>query len=239
MTWQHFAEAFSADLDKHYQFPPQLHPLVVAKGGGFSAGILLSAYEQGIFPWGRDEAGDLLWCSPDPRCVLYPDSLYISKSNQRVLKNHPYTIAFDRDFSALMKLCRDTPRGDASEAGSWIDDSFLHAYRQLHHLGYAHCVTLYLDETLVGGLYGLFLGSVFFGESMVSLAPNVSKIALFTLITFLQTEYQLSLLDAQQASPHLLSWGATLLPQEQFISHLKEHATRKHAQAHWDKYRNE
>jgi leucyl/phenylalanyl-tRNA---protein transferase len=216
---------FTENLFGHYCFPKPHDSILVSIGGVFSSGLLLSAYEQGVFPWGRNDQGHILWCSPQPRCVLYPEQLRINNTTQKLLKNPPYTVQFDRDFSQIMRLCASTPRARQPNE-SWIDESFVEAYTQLHHLGYAHSVAVYEGDCLVGGLYGIFLGSVFFGESMVSLKKNASKIAFFQMVRMLMSKGQLTLIDCQQSSDHLLSWGATQISREQFVAHLRQHASR-------------
>lgn len=225
--------AFTIDEGVSYTFPSSSHT-VVARGKSFTSGILLSAYEQGIFPWGRDNEGFILWCAPKIRCVLYPSLLYINKSNKKVIKNHSYIIKLDTNFKQTITNCAKILRTKHNtHQSSWIDHSFINAYTQLHYMGYAHSIEVYDKTKLIGGLYGILLGKVFFGESMFSLKANTSKIAFFYLASHLSSHYGINLIDVQQTSPHMLAWGAINISHDTFISHLKYHAYRYNSQKNW------
>ncbi|NIZ41173.1 leucyl/phenylalanyl-tRNA--protein transferase [Entomospira entomophila] len=226
---------FTRDLHRRYFIPHSRgssHP-VVARGGLFSAGLLLSAYEQGIFPWGRDPlSGDLMWCYTNPRCVLYPESLCINKTSQKLIKKKPYRITLNENFTQIIKHCASQNRRNQGTS-TWIDASFITAYSQLYELGYAHCVAVYENDSLIGGLYGILLGSIFFGESMFSLKSNASKLAFFHLVPFLQEAINLKLIDCQQTTPHFIQWGAQEISPDTFDETLQSYAHRHHPQASW------
>jgi leucyl/phenylalanyl-tRNA--protein transferase len=188
---------------------------LLAAGGDLHPERLLRAYQQGIFPWySRDQP--LLWWSPDPRMVLRPERLHISRSLQKVLRRGAFRVTSDQAFSAVIHRCAGPRRGSAD---TWLLPDMRAAYEHLHRLGYAHSVEVWRDDTLVGGLYGVALPGVFFGESMFSLVSDASKVALVSLCRMLPCSgYRL--LDCQIASAHLQSLGAELLPRSQFFAQL-------------------
>lgn len=188
---------------------------LLAAGGDLRPQRLLRAYQQGIFPWYSQDQ-PLLWWSPDPRMVLRPDQLHVSRSLQKVLRRGEFRISSDRAFSTVISSCAGPRRGSTD---TWLLPEMRTAYEQLHRLGYAHSVEVWRDDTLVGGLYGVALPGVFFGESMFSLVSDASKIALVSLCRMLPgSGYRL--LDCQIASAHLQSLGAELLPRSQFLAQL-------------------
>lgn len=192
---------------------------LLAGGGDLSAQRLLHAYRRGIFPWFED-GQPILWWSPDPRAVLFPERLHISRSLRKVLRRGEFTVTADRAFEAVMQACA-APRNDA--AGTWITDDMLMAYTELHHLSYAHSIEVWRHQELVGGLYGLGLGRVFFGESMFSWADNASKIAFVHLVAQLRA-WGFRLIDCQVSSKHLLTLGAEEIPREAFEQILLNYA---------------
>ncbi|WP_028974118.1 leucyl/phenylalanyl-tRNA--protein transferase [Spirochaeta cellobiosiphila] len=206
--------------EEYFQFP---HPNtatsegVVAVGGNLSPGMLLSAYKQGIFPWfSPDEP--LLWWSPDPRFVLYPQHLHISKSMKKVLRKGVYDISFDTAFDQVIKNCSNVYR--PGQPGTWITDDMESAYNKFHELGYAHSVEAWDDKgNLCGGLYGVSLGRYFFGESMFALAPNASKAAFITLVKTLEQQ-GLFCIDCQVHTEHLESLGAQHIKRDDFLEEL-------------------
>lgn len=206
-------------LDEHavFRFPPAAQaalPGVVAAGGNLSPGMLLSAYRQGIFPWyGKGEP--ILWWSPDPRFVLFPDELHVSQSLQKRLRKASYRVVFDTRFEEVITACGEVPR--PGQDGTWITPEIVAGYRELHRLGYAHSAESYLGERLVGGLYGVALGSVFFGESMFSWEPDASKVAFVTLVGLLRTR-EVTLIDCQVYTPHLERFGAREIPRSEFLA---------------------
>jgi len=191
---------------------------LLAAGGDLRPQRLLQAYQRGIFPWFEDGQPPLWW-SPDPRMVLFPDEVHTSRSMRRFQRQHPYQIRSDTAFSAVVRGCADERRGST---GTWITDSMLQAYQQLHALGHAHSVEVWEDSTLVGGVYGIALGRIFFGESMFSHRPNVSKLALIDLAQrLLASGYQV--IDCQVANPHLESLGARNISRNMFRQLLPVH----------------
>ena len=189
---------------------------LLAIGGDLEPETLLAAYRQGIFPWYMP-GQPLLWWSPDPRMVLFTDSLKVSRSLAKLLKRQDYNLSFDTDFEAVVRACRDV-RG-ASE--SWIDEAMITAYARLHALGHAHSVEVRRGGRLVGGLYGVAIGRIFFGESMFHRERDTSKIALVTLVGHLRG-WGYPLIDCQVASRHLESLGAVEIPRREFLSRLAE-----------------
>jgi len=209
-------------LESTSPFPPLEAALrnpngLLAAGADLSAPRLLAAYRQGIFPW-FGEGDPILWWSPDPRMVLFPDELNISRSLAKTLRNRRYEVRFDSAFGAVMAGCAE-PRRD--EPGTWISEDMLSAYGRLHRLGYAHSVETWIDGELDGGLYGVALGGAFFGESMFSRARDASKIALAALVAHLKAS-GFGLIDCQMRTRHLESLGAREIPRGQFARLLSE-----------------
>ncbi|HMM71007.1 MAG TPA: leucyl/phenylalanyl-tRNA--protein transferase [Rhodocyclaceae bacterium] len=201
------------DIDRALGTPNGL----LAAGGELSPARLLDAYRRGIFPW-FNPGEPILWWSPDPRMVLFPEEIRIARSLKRRLRQADYTIAFDRDFDAVVRACAGPRRG---ARGTWITPAMRAAYGRLHRLGHAHCIEMYVDGALVGGLYGVALGRVFFGESMFSHIPNASKIALAHLAMTLHRKGY-TLIDCQVPSAHLASLGARELPRSTFAALLQQ-----------------
>lgn len=196
---------------------------LLALGGDLSAQRLISAYRKGIFPW-FDESQPILWWSPDPRAVLFPKQLKISRSLRKSIRNRGYRVTFDQNFAGVIANCQKTPRGDTHNEGSgtWITSEMKSAYMQLHKLGYAHSVECWQEETLVGGLYGLSMGKLFFGESMFAKATDASKVAFVTLVQNLEAAGY-PLIDCQVANPHMRSLGATEITRTEFQQYLKNY----------------
>jgi leucyl/phenylalanyl-tRNA--protein transferase len=189
---------------------------LLAVGGDLSPSRLLAAYRHGVFPW--YEAGEpILWWSPDPRLILEPSQLRISRSLRAVIRKRRYAITFDTAFDAVIHACASTPRG--GEPGTWIHPEVEAAYTALHALGYAHSVEAWDSGILAGGLYGVMLGRCFFGESMFSVLPDASKTALAALADYLQA-HDVPLIDCQVTSTHLLSLGAREIPRAEFLRRL-------------------
>lgn len=195
---------------------------LLAIGGDLRADRLLEAYRQGIFPWYND-GQPILWWSPDPRTVLFPGKLVVSRSLKKTLRKRPFMITLDRDFFGVMRGCAG-PRRQNPEGGTWITPEMLHAYSELHRLGHAHSVEAWRDGELVGGLYGVSLGGVFFGESMFSLVTDASKVAFVHLVRQLQA-WGCSLIDCQLTTAHLLRFGAEEIPRRRFLSLLADALT--------------
>lgn len=208
-------------LHDNAPFPPLEQALdepngLLAAGGTLSTERLLSAYKQGIFPW-SSEGQPLLWWSPDPRMILYTEQFKISRSLKKLLNHSPFIIRADSAFRAVMQACAEPRLG---QEGTWITAEMMTAYCELHRLGYAHSVEVWREEKLVGGLYGVAIGHIFFGESMFARESNASKLALARLVQFLR-RCDVPLIDCQQETSHLASLGAQPVPRFQFASLLK------------------
>lgn len=202
---------------------------LVAVGSDLSPENLLKAYRNGIFPW-FNEGQPYLWWSPNPRMVLFLDHLYVSKSLRKTIRDKVFTIKMDTAFDDVIHSCAKTERFE--QEGSWITKDIIDAYKQMHSLGYAHSVEAYSEGELVGGLYGLAIGKVFFGESMFHKAANASKVAFVHLVNFLQ-EHHFELVDAQQDTSHLRSLGASLLSREDFIEKIQTYTNYPSIQGKW------
>lgn len=182
--------------------------------------LVIEAYRHGIFPW-YSAGQPVLWWSPDPRCVLYPERFHVSRSFKRTLNNHAFEIRTDTAFRDVMLACA-APRRDksgAEETGTWITDTMLTVYCQLHEAGLAHSIECWFDDKLVGGVYGLLMGDIFFGESMFSRMENASKIAMHHVCTRIKPY----LIDAQVSSKHLHTLGAEDIKREEFTRQIKAH----------------
>ena len=201
---------------------------LLAWGGDLSEGRILSAYERGIFPW-FNPSDPILWWSPDPRLILFPDAIKVSSSLRKSMQH--FTLTYDNDFEAVIRLCRDT-RIQKGE-NSWIFDAIIDAYLSLHVKGFAHSVECYYRGVLVGGLYGLYLGGVFCGESMFSLKPDASKAALVGLCEKIQALGG-DFIDCQIPTAHLKSMGAVEIKRDIFLAML-EKALEKPVHQEWNK----
>jgi len=203
----------------YYRFrdPKEWTDDIIAVGGNLSPGMLLSAYEQGIFPWYNPE-DPILWQSPDPRCVIFPDKLHISASMRKILKNGVFSVKFDENFTGVMNGCAKTKR--RGQSGTWISDDIIKAYTEMHRLGWAHSAEAWQDGELAGGCYGVLMGRAFFGESMFSVRPNASKTAFLSLAVTL-FEHGVAFIDCQVPTPHLLSLGGEVMPRNEFFSAFK------------------
>jgi leucyl/phenylalanyl-tRNA--protein transferase len=190
---------------------------LLAIGGSLSPARLEAAYRQGIFPW-YNEDQPILWWSPNPRTVLFPERIHISRSLRKVLRQGRFEISFDRAFDQVVEACQQPRR---HEAGTWITKEMRAAYHKMHSLGHGHSIECWQDGRLVGGLYGLAFGKAFFGESMFSRQRNASKVAMAYLARQLQ-QWGYGLIDCQVASPHLFSMGAEEIPREVFVHRLQQ-----------------
>jgi len=193
---------------------------LLAMGGDLSLDTLVSAYRQGIFPW-FNEGQPVLWWSPDPRLVLFPDNIKISRSLRKKIKQRRFTVTCDQAFERVIQNCavRERDRPHSADAETWITESMNQAYTELHRNGYAHSIEVWDQQTLVGGLYGVVLGKVFFGESMFSLVTDASKVALVHLCWWLQ-QHQFTIIDCQVSTDHLISMGAEQMSRRRFIEFL-------------------
>lgn len=202
---------------------------LLAAGGDLSSARLIEAYKRGIFPW-YDDDQPILWWSPSPRTVLFPNKVYISKSLKKRLKQKQFTVTTDKAFSEVMTLCAQVPR--AGQDGTWICDDMIHAYTRLHHEQHAHSVEVWQNEALVGGLYGIAIGGIFFGESMFSLTTDASKVALVYLAKQLAA-WDFALIDCQIGNPHLFSMGAEEINKNDFNRYLSANISNT-ANRNWD-----
>jgi leucyl/phenylalanyl-tRNA---protein transferase len=215
-------------LGRALAFPPveQAEDGLLAVGGDLSPERLLLAYRSGIFPW-YDDTLPILWHSPDPRCVIRVDGMHVGRTLRRVLAKETYEIRYDASFERVIRACQKTPR--VGQDGTWITEEMVQAYVRLHRLGYAHSVEAWQDAELAGGLYGVSLGRVFFGESMFSWAPNASKVALVRLAERVAA-WGFPIIDAQVPTPHTVAMGAEEWPRSQFLTLLRSevvHPTRR------------
>lgn len=201
---------------------------LLAIGGNLEVETLLMAYQKGIFPW-FNKNDPILWWSPSPRMVFIPGKLHLSRSLQKLLRKSIYRVTFDHDFSAVISTCSST-RKDSE--GTWITDEMIGAYTALHNAGHAHSVEVWRGRQLVGGLYGLALGKIFFAESMFSMESNTSKVAMVALSEQLMA-WQFVLVDCQVYSAHLESLGAHLIARKTFSKYLKKYCPQASSCTSW------
>jgi len=214
LTWLNRASLKFPALTQALREPNGL----LAAGGDLSSARLIAAYRHGCFPWYQDDQ-PVLWWSPDPRTVLLPDSLHISRSLRKVLRSDQFTVTFDRNFAEVIHACAQ-PR--EHENGTWITNEIQAAYFELHRQGYAHSVEVWHQQELVGGLYGIAIGQLFFGESMFSLVSNASKVGFVTLVSALKAA-GFVLIDCQMPTSHLNSLGAHNISREDFSGYLSRY----------------
>jgi len=202
---------------------------LLAYGGDLNPNRLLKAYRSGIFPW-FNEGDPILWWSPNPRLLLYPNEFKTSKSLRRVIRNRGFEIEFDRDFKSVIEYCSKVPR--KGQDGTWLTDEMKEAYIELFNMGFAHSVETYYRGELVGGFYGIAMGKAFFGESMFSLMSDASKVALKSLSDIL-VEKNYSFIDCQVPTEHLMSLGARLVDRDDFLDQLEEALTKSSDLGSW------
>jgi leucyl/phenylalanyl-tRNA--protein transferase len=205
-------------LDQALREPPGL----LAAGGDLSPARLLAAYERGVFPWYSAQQ-PILWWSPDPRMVLFPGEFKCSRSLAKTLRNGPFTTRIDHAFGATIRSCA-APRRSGPD--TWLNAQMIDSYDRLHELGFGHSVETYRADSLVGGLYGIQLGQIFFGESMFSLERDASKVALARLIAECRAR-DIQVIDCQVASTHLAGLGAREVSRSQFVALLGQYAKRE------------
>lgn len=222
-------------LNRHdLHFPPvdrASHEGLLAVGGDLCPERLLEAYRRGIFPWYNDDQ-PILWWSPNPRAVLFPNKLHVSRSLKRRLRPAVFTVTLDTSFRTIMEQCAGA-RPQHPEGGTWITGEMLDAYTRLHELGYAHSVETWQNGRLVGGLYGVAIGRAFFAESMFTRVDDASKVALVRLVKQLQA-WNFHLIDCQQFSPHVSRFGAEEIPRADFIKHLDQALTLLDRRGRWE-----
>ncbi|MBA1279675.1 MULTISPECIES: leucyl/phenylalanyl-tRNA--protein transferase [Pseudomonadaceae] len=224
LTWLQRDDLSFPPLEKALREPNGL----LAAGGDLSPERLLAAYRHGCFPWYQD-GQPMLWWSPDPRTVLYPEELHLSRSLRKKLRQGPFSVTFDRAFREVIEGCA-APRSYAD--GTWITTTMQNAYVRLHQLGIAHSVEVWQDQQLVGGLYGLAMGRLFFGESMFSRATDASKIGFVTLVERLQ-DWGFKMIDCQMPTQHLASFGARSISREAFAETLTKYLDEP-SSARWE-----
>jgi leucyl/phenylalanyl-tRNA--protein transferase len=225
-------------LDSTLAFPPvecAIEGGILAVGGDLSPERLLLAYREGIFPWYSD-GEPIIWWSPDPRFVLFPQELKVSKTTRQVINRRIFDITFDADFSGVIARCAAVKR--RRQRGTWITDEMREAYTALHSLGYAHSVESWKEGRLVGGLYGVSLGKIFFGESMFTLESNASKAALVTLVRVLHSK-GFKLIDSQVYTEHMERFGAREIPRSEYLKMLKECLRYETTQGSWSNFLEE
>lgn len=217
LTWLQRDSLSFPPLEKALREPNGL----LAAGGDLSPERLIQAYRHGCFPW-YQQGQPLLWWSPDPRTVLFPNELHISRSLHKVLRRGTFQVTFDHDFAAVIQACAE-PRSYAD--GTWITPSMQAAYMELHRRGIAHSVEAWQDGVLVGGLYGLAMGQLLFGESMFSRTDNASKVGFVSLVSQLK-DWGFVLIDCQMPTQHLHSLGAREIPRSEFARYLRQFLDR-------------
>lgn len=226
ITWLSASDPPSAfpDVENSLTEPDGL----LAAGGDLSVERLLAAYARGIFPW-YEEGQPILWWSPDPRCVLWPANLHISRRLRQQMRNSTAELRFNCSFSNVVRECAGERR---SQQGTWITDEMIAAYEQLHDDGWAHSIEIWDNDDLVGGLYGICIGKVFFGESMFSKMPNSSKMAMLGLASHMQSS-GLELIDCQVVSRHLMTLGAQVITRSEFTDFLASACNSQAPQHDW------
>lgn len=233
-------------LESDDPFPPLASALkhpngLLAAGGDLSPERLLAAYRQGVFPWYCD-GEPILWWSPDPRMVLVPTELKVSRSLAKTLRNRNYEIRFDSAFAAVIEACAargaDYTGASTGEANTWITDDIRTAYQRLHELGYAHSVETWIEGELAGGLYGVAIGRMFYGESMFTRVRDASKIAMVHLVRRLERE-RYGMIDCQMHTRHLASLGARSIARSNFSLKLRELVDYAATPMKWDALKTE
>lgn len=212
-----------ACIDGNCDFPPLHQALkepngLIAIGGDLSPARLLNAYRHGIFPWFSEDE-PILWWSPDPRMVLFPETLKISHSLKKTIKKEIFDIQFNTNFSAVMSACSQTPRH--GQGGTWITDNMIEAYCELHKAGFAISAESWQNGALVGGCYGVKIGKMFYGESMFHHVTDASKVAFVHLVEYLKKQ-GVGLIDCQMKTAHLASFGAKEIPRAEFFAKLSD-----------------
>lgn len=202
---------------------------ILAVGGDYTPDWILLAYQHGIFPWSNPSDPILWWC-PDPRFVLFPEELKVSKSMRPYFNQKKFKVTFDTQFEEVMRNCMQFSR--KGQDGTWISEPMIEGYLEVHKLGFAHSVEVWQNNELVGGLYGIALGNVFFGESMFAKVSNASKFGFITLVRFLE-EKGFDLIDCQQETPHLGSLGARSISRKYFLKILKENNLEQTLRGKW------
>jgi leucyl/phenylalanyl-tRNA--protein transferase len=204
---------------------------ILAVGGDLSPERIILAYQNGIFPW-YNEGDPIIWWSPNPRCVLYTDKLRVSKSMRTLFNRNSFRVTLDQNFQQVIYACKEITRHD--QTGTWINTAMQKAYFKLYKLGYAHSVEVWNDTEMVGGLYGLFIGNCFFGESMFAKESNTSKYGFIALVQALN-KAGVELVDCQTTTPHLISLGAEEVDRNDFLDYLDNSCFEEDTEDCWAK----
>ncbi|MCH9797318.1 MAG: leucyl/phenylalanyl-tRNA--protein transferase [Gammaproteobacteria bacterium] len=225
--------------DKNILFPDPNTALKEPNGllacmGNLRAETLLKAYQKGIFPWYNEQDQPILWWSPNPRSVIYPNEINISHSLKKSIRTQPWEIRIDTEFETVIKYCANVRKNKGQS--TWINTNMQHSYIDLHNSGYAHSLEVWFDDDLVGGLYGIVLGDVFCGESMFSLKSNASKVALVQLALLMRKYTKNGLIDCQIENDHLSSMGSRNIPREAFLIKLKNSGNKPNFWPYYWKY---
>lgn len=202
---------------------------ILAVGGDLSVARIILAYQNGIFPW-YNEDDPIIWWSPDPRCVLYTDKIKVSKSMKSLINKSFFKVTIDQEFTKVMEACKVINR--LGQNGTWINLNMQKAYLDLHKSGFAHSVEVWHEDELVGGLYGLFIGRCFFGESMFAAVSNASKFGFIALVKALN-KAGVELVDCQTTTNHLLSFGAEEINRNDFLDYLKNNTGKEYTEECW------
>ncbi|WP_044203782.1 leucyl/phenylalanyl-tRNA--protein transferase [Flammeovirga sp. OC4] len=219
--------------DDNVMFPPARltdESGILAVGGDLTPKRIIEAYANGVFPWFNPE-DPLLWWSPDPRCVLFPENIYVSKSMRQLLRRDTFKVTFDQNFEGVIAACKEIYRPD--QGGTWITDEMEEAYNQLHKIGFMHSVEVWENDELVGGLYGGAMQKAFFGESMFSKRSNASKYGFIMLCKNL-IEQGYEIIDCQMHTPHLESLGAEEIPRDAFLLYTDRNQQREFDRQNWN-----
>jgi len=206
---------------------------LLAYGGDLSSSRLLTAYRNGIFPW-YSPGDPILWWSPDPRLLLYPEKFYLRKSFRRVLRSGKFRVTFDHAFPNVIRHCASVPR--EGQESTWIVEEIQKAFIRLHEEGFAHSVEVYYEDELVGGLYGIAMGKAFFGESMFSLRADASKVAFKALSDVLGLRGY-DFVDCQMQTDHMIGLGAEVVPRDTFLDALKIALTKPSDLGSWQHFK--
>jgi leucyl/phenylalanyl-tRNA--protein transferase len=209
--------------------PDDIQGDLIAVGGDLSLQSLLSAYSRGIFPWYSDE-DPVLWWSLDPRFVIFPERIHLSGSLRKKIRKNPFELSMDSAFEQVISGCREIRRPE--QDGTWITDEMMEAYVQLHREGFAHSVEAWIDGELAGGLYGVSLGGCYYGESMFTRRSDASKVA-FAALTGVLIDSGYGLIDCQQHTRHLASFGAVDMPRHKFLKTLYEELKKPTIRGNW------
>jgi leucyl/phenylalanyl-tRNA--protein transferase len=219
-------------LNDHIIFPPAhlAEDGLLAVGGDLSSERLLAAYKNGIFPW-YNEDDPILWWSPDPRMLLFPEKIHIARRLRRTIRQGIFQVTADHCFEAVITNCADTPR--PGQGGTWILPEMIEAYNRLHKLGYAHSIECWKEDNLVGGLYGVSIGMCFFAESMYSHADNASKMAV-TALALQSQRWGFAFIDCQMHTPHLARLGGQTVSRQAFLKLVRQSVRRPTHRGKWN-----